>query len=346
MKNSRWLLAVMLIILTFSSTGCSLIKGHTAPIPAPNAVATLEQVTLGGMEQWVLIRGEDRNNPVLLWLHGGPGSAQMPVAHAFNSDLEKDFIVAHWDQRGAGKSNPRDFDENTMTIEQYIQDAHELTLYLKQKYNQDKIYLLGHSWGTQFGILLAQAYPEDYYAYIGVSQVVDPLRNDELSWSWLAAQVNAGGSENDQKSLQELGNPPFLEHDQYVSFAKMVDAFGGGTDIPFSWLGLAALAAPEYTLRDYIAWFNGANRGSGPMWDSTLDFNLIEDVPRLEIPAYFLMGVNDHNTDPSLVQEYLETLEAPHKDIILFENAAHTPFFSQPSAFHETLLRIQQETQP
>ncbi len=322
------------------------MKGRTTPIAAPNSVAVLEPVNLGDMEQWLLIRGEDRENPVLLWLHGGPGSAQMPITHAFNSNLEKDFIVVHWDQRGAGKSNPQDFDESTMSIEQYIQDAHELTLFLKEEYRRDKIYLLGHSWGTQFGILLAQAYPEDYYAYIGVSQVIDPLRNGDLSWPWLVAQVEASGRKRDQQRLQELGSPPFIEHDRYVSFAKMVEAFGGGTDIPFSRMVLSALAAPEYTLRNYAAWFNGANRGSGPMWDSTLDFNLMEDVPRLEVPAYFLMGVNDHNTDPRLVQEYLETLEAPHKELILFENAAHTPFFSQPSAFHETLHRIRQETQP
>ena len=346
MENSRGLLAVILIMLILSSAGCSLTKGHTPPIPAQNAVAVLEPVNLGDMEQWLLIRGEDRNNPVLLWLHGGPGSAQMPIAHAFNSEMEKDFIVVHWDQRGAGKSNPRNFDESTMTIKQYVQDAHELTLYLKEEYNQEKIYLLGHSWGTQFGILLAQAYPEDYHAYIGVSQVVDPLRNGDLSWPWLATQVEISGSQKDQKRLQKLGGPPFAEHDRYVSFAKMIEAYGGGTDIPFSRLVQAALAAPEYTLRNYPAWFNGANRGSGPMWDSTLDFNLMEDVPRLEVPTYFLMGVNDHNTDPRLVQEYLEVLEAPHKEIILFENAAHTPFLSQPSTFHETLRRILRETQP
>jgi pimeloyl-ACP methyl ester carboxylesterase len=347
MQNTRSLLIVSVIILSFLCAGCTPFKSHTPPISTSNPVAILEPVTLGGMEQWVLIRGEDRSTPVLLWLHGGPGSAQMPIVHAFNSDLEKDFIVVHWDQRGAGKSNPRDFDESTMTIERYIEDAHQLTLYLKDQYDQEKIYLLGHSWGTQFGILLAQTYPEDYHAYIGVSQVIDPLRNGDLAYPWLTAQVEAGSSQKDQQALQEIGSPPFIEHDRYVSFAKMVEAYGGGTDIPFGKQLQAALAAPEYTLRDYAAWFKGANRGSGPMWDSTLDFNLLQDVPCLNLPVYFLMGVNDHNTDPRLVQEYLNSLDAPQgKELILFEDSAHTPFLNQPDAFHQALRRIKQETQP
>ena len=345
MQNSRWFFVATLIILSCINAGCSFVNAHTAPPSTPNSLAVLEPVTLGGMEQWILIRGEDRNDPVLLWLHGGPGAAQMPIVHAFNADLEKDFVVVHWDQRGAGKSNPRDFDESTMTIEQYIEDAHQLTLYLKQHYGKQKIYLLGHSWGTQFGILLVQKYPEDYHAYIGVSQVVNPLRNGELSYPWLIDQVENSGSEKDRQALNELGGPPFVEHSRYVSFAKMIEAYGGGTDISFGKQVQAALAAPEYTLRDYANWFNGANRGSGTMWDATLDYDLLQDIPTLEIPAYFLMGANDHNTDPRLVREYLKVLDAPHKEIVLFEDAAHTPFLSQPEIFHQALHRIKQETQ-
>lgn len=347
MQNLRWLTAILLITVTLTIPGCSLFRGRTAPIPAENSVFVLKSIPLGGMEQWIQVRGEDRGNPVLLWLHGGPGSSQMPIAQAYNSHLEQDFIVVHWDQRGAGKSNPRDFTESSMTIDQFIQDAHQLTLYLKQEYNKDKIYLAGHSWGTQFGILLAQAYPEDYHAYIGISQVVDPLRNGELAWPWLEEQVQASGKAKDLQALQELGGPPFVEHMRYVSFAKMIEAYGGGTDISFGKLAQAALSAPEYTIGDYLAWFKGANRGSGPMWEETLDYNLIKDVPCLELPVYFLMGAKDHNTNPQLVQEYLQNLDAPMgKELILFDGAAHTPFLVQPEQFRQVMLRIKHETLP
>lgn len=155
-----------------------ILFGLTAPIKdanreiIPRSIASLEKIKLGGMDQWILIRGNDVSNPVLLWLHGGPGAAQMPIAHHFDKNLEKDFIVVHWDQRGAGKSNPKDFDEQTMTFEQFITDAHELTQYLKRRFNTEKIYLVGHSWGTQLGIKMVQLYPEDYFAYIGIGQAV------------------------------------------------------------------------------------------------------------------------------------------------------------------------------
>lgn len=347
MHNFRWLRTFSLILITLLGAGCNPFRGRTSPITNPDGVAILESVTLGGMQQWILIRGQDETAPVLLWLHGGPGAAQMPLVHAYNRELEEDFIVVHWDQRGAGKSNPKNFDESTMTIQQFVQDAHELTLYLKDKFHQDKIYLAGHSWGTQFGVLLARDHPQDYHAYIGISQVSDPRRNGELAWVWLAEQVQTTGSHKDQQRLEELGGPPFAEHDRYVRFAKMIEAFGGGTDLPFGKQVQAALAAPEYTVRDYAAWLRGANRGSGPMWEATQDFNLWQDVPRLNLPVYFLMGANDRNTNPALVQEYLQNLEAPlGKTLILFEDSAHTPFLAQPEDFHQALLRIKQETLP
>jgi len=132
-----------------------------------NSIASLEKVSIGGIDQWILVRSYDIANPVLLWLHGDPGSSQMPVSRWFNKELEEEFMVVHWGQRGAGKSNPADFNEDTMSVKQFESDAHELTQYLKQRFNKEKMYLLGHSWGTQFGSKVVFKYPEDYYAYIG-----------------------------------------------------------------------------------------------------------------------------------------------------------------------------------
>ena len=151
------LFSVFMILLL---AGCS---AGTPDIDMPDAVSELKAVEIGGLEQWILIRGEDQSNSVLLWLHGGPGSAQMAVHRKFNKELEKEYVVVHWDQRGAGKSNHIGFREETMTLERFIEDAHELTDYLKDRFDQEKIFLLGHSWGTQFGILTVQRYPADYY---------------------------------------------------------------------------------------------------------------------------------------------------------------------------------------
>jgi pimeloyl-ACP methyl ester carboxylesterase len=338
-----------IVMLSLFLSGCAsvstrLIRDEKGNI-IPESIASLQKVKLGGMDQWILIRGANVSNPILLWLHGGPGAAQMPVAHHFNGDLEKEFIVVHWDQRGAGKSNPKDFDEQTMTLEQFITDAHELTQYLKKRFHKEKIYLLGHSWGTLFGILLVQKYPQDYYAYIGVSQVVNGAAASKIAHKWLVQQIKKRGKTKDLRKLEKLGPPPFTDHEKYVKFAKMVDSYGGGMDVGFLKLAWIALRAPEYSLTDYPKWLRGASRGSGPMWEETSSFDVFKEVPELQVPAYFFSGRNDYNTPLQLVRRYFEMLNAPKgKQLIIFENSAHTPFMKEPEKFYREMVRVKEET--
>lgn len=320
--------------------GCS---PNTAEIDNPNAISELTSLEIGGLKQWVLNRGEDRANPILLWLHGGPGAAQMPVHHAFTEDLEKEFVVVHWDQRGAGKSNHNGFPEDTMTLERFIEDANELTQYLKSRFVQDKIFLLGHSWGTQFGILTVQRYPDDYHAFISVSQVVHPQQAEEISYECLKNQVYKNGSERQKESFEELGPPPYNEYDRYVRFAKMKGSFCGGMDVGMGRLVWISLGADEYTIGDYIKWFQGANRGSGPMWEDLRDFNLFRDVPSIRIPAWFIVGENDYNTPAELIKEYVQFLDAPDGIILVeMKGVAHAPFMGDPEQFNRELIHIKQ----
>lgn len=314
--------------------------GWTPAITGERAIAFLEPVELGGMDQWILVRGTDRENPVLLWLHGGPGSAEMPMARRSTRGLEEHFVVVHWDQRGAGKSNPADFDEATMTFEQYIRDAHELTGLLKERFTQDSIYIIGSSWGTQLGIRLAERWPDDYTGYIAVGQVVDHLRAEQMGYDWLVERAAANGQDAARKVV-DLGLPPYLEHDRYVRFAQLIQAYGGGMDLGMGQLFPIALAAPEYCLADYARWLRGSNRGSGPMWNETHPENLFSEILRLDVPVLFVSGENDMNTPVPLVREYYEQLDAPQgKDLVVFEDAAHTPYLSHPDAFRDVIVEF------
>jgi pimeloyl-ACP methyl ester carboxylesterase len=279
----------------------------------------------------------------LLWLHGGPGAAQIPVHRAFNKDLEKEFVVVHWDQRGAGKSNHSGFSEETMTLDRFIEDVHEMTQYLKERSGREKIFLLGHSWGTQLGILTVQRYPDDYHGYISVSQVVNPQRSEEISYEWLKWQVEQHGSSRQKRKFEQLGPPLYDEHDRYVTFAKMKDSFGGGMDVGMGRLVWVTMKAKEYTLGDHIKWLRGANRGSGPMWEELRDFDLFRDIPIIQIPVWFIVGENDYNTPAELVEEYYRFVEAPEgKTLIVMEGVAHTPFLGDPKGFHSELNQIKQ----
>lgn len=325
---------IMILLLAGCSPG-------TPEIEMPNAVSELTAVEIGGLEQWLLLRGEDRSKPILLWLHGGPGSAQMAVHREFNQELEKEFVVVHWDQRGAGKSNHIGFREETMTLDRFIEDAHEVTTYLKDRFDREKIYLLGHSWGTQFGILTVQRYPDDYHAFISVGQVVDPLRAEEISYAWLKQQVDENGSAWQKRKLEQLGPPYYGEHDRYVTFAKMKDEFGGGMDVGMGQLVWVSIKAEEYSVADHIQWFSGASRGSGPMWDELRDFDLFRDVPSIPVPVWFVVGKNDYNTPAELVQEYYQFVEAPEgKTLIVMDGVAHTPFLGDPDRFNREVIQV------
>lgn len=331
---------LLIIAAFFMLTGCF---ARTPDIKAPNAITDLVAIEIGGMDQWVMIRGEDSSNPVLLWLHGGPGAAQMPVHHEFNRDLESEFVVVHWDQRGAGKSNHRGFDENSMSLNRFIEDTHELTAYLKSRFDQEKIFLLGHSWGTQLGILTVQRYPENYHGFISVAKVVHPQRAEEISYEWLSKQVEERGSSRQMRKFNELGPPLYDEHDRYVTFAKMKDAFGGSMDIGMGRLAWISFGANEYTIGDYVKWLRGANRGSGPMWDELRDFDLFRDFPSIEVPVWFIVGENDYNTPAKLVKEFYQFVDSPEgKTLFVFEGAAHAPFMGDPERFNREVIRIKQ----
>jgi len=321
-------------------TGC---KAQTDPIKGSGSVSELRVVEIGEIEQWILIRGEDSSNPVLLWLHGGPGAAQMPVHHAYNRYLEKEFVVVHWDQRGAGKSNHKGFDENSMSLNRFIEDTHELTAWLKDRFDQEKIFLLGHSWGTQLGILTVKRYPEDYHGFISVSQVVHPQRAEEISYEWLSKQMEERGSSRQISKFDELGPPLYDEHDRYVTFAKMKDTFGGSMDVGMGRLAWISFGAREYTIGDYVKWLRGANRGSGPMWEELRDFDLFRDVPSIDIPVWFIVGENDYNTPAKLVEEFYQFVDAPGgKTLFVLEGVAHAPFMGDPELFNREVIRIKQ----
>lgn len=311
------------------------------------SIAVLESVELGGVEQWILIRGRSVRNPVLLWLHGGPGSAQMPIAHEYASGLEDEFIVVHWDQRGAGKSNRRGFDSDTMTIDHFVEDARELIVYLQTRTGQSRVFLVGHSWGSQFGILLAQRYPELVHAYIGVSQVVDNEEAQIIGHAWLRERIQEDGTRRDRRRLDELGEPPFRDHSEFLTYIRLVGAYGGGMD-EGPLLG-PALRAPEYRHADYLRYLLGAVRGSGPMWEDPAyrAFDLRQNVSELAVPVFFIAGRHDHNTPLRLVREFADGVDAPGgAAVIVFDDSAHAPFIGEEDRFVAELVEIRWQTLP
>jgi pimeloyl-ACP methyl ester carboxylesterase len=231
------LAALVLLGLLAGGLVWKILPARTAPVVGPNPISGLVHPEIGGMTQWLLIRGADRDAPILIWLHGGPGSAQMPI-HGVTAALERDFVVVHWDQRGAGKSNPPDFDPATMTIERFLSEARELTAVLRERVGDQPIIVLGHSWGTMLGARLVARWPEDYAGYIGVGQQVDTMRGAALALDWLCTVAP-------DPDLVGLVPEAFRDHDAYVRLMHAVEAAGGGMNVSLTSMLPGALAAPD-----------------------------------------------------------------------------------------------------
>lgn len=335
-------LALLLLIAVLLLVGWKALPGRTPEIPAGHdPIALLEPVRIGGIEQWLLIRGQDRSAPVLLWLHGGPGAAQMPLAHATTRELERYFVVVHWDQRGAGKSNPRGFDTSTMTMDRFIADAREVTRHLQDRLGAAQIIVLGHSWGTMLGARLVASAPQDYAAYIGVGQQVSTSAGLAVTLDRLAPLIRTRGSAAHLSWLNTATVEGLQEHRAYAETMGMLDTYGGGMNVPLHRLVWKLIAAPEYSLGDLARWLDGAQRGSGPMWPDYRRRDLMAEVPLMPVPMVLISGAQDLNTPVELVKRWFEQVDAPEgKHLVVFDASGHAPFLTEPDHFVEIVRGV------
>jgi pimeloyl-ACP methyl ester carboxylesterase len=334
--------------LLLAALAVSSCAAKTRPINSPDSIFELQKVILGGVEQWILIRGNDAGNPVLLFLHGGPGSPEMPLNHEYGELLEERFVLVHWDQRGAGKSHGDCVPTETMNVEQFISDACALTHYLRHRFDQEKIYLMGHSWGSLLGALTVSRHPELYLAYIGIGQVVDMERNEEISYQFVLEEAKKRDEKLAVRRLEKIGPPPYDDLGELMVQRNYLQKYGGATyDAKgYNQMILTNLKAPEYTPADQINYLRGAYFSINNMWDEVLTYDLTRQVPRIEVPVYFMHGRHDYNTPWELVEEYYEKLDAPAgKTLIWFENSAHSPNMEEPERFAEAMVeRVLAET--
>lgn len=309
-----------------------------------NSVATLEKEQIGGIDQWLLIRGHDKNNPILLILHGGPGSIEGPFAYKFERELEKHFIVVNWDQRGAGKSYSKKIAIESMNIEQFISDTHELIKLLIKRFNQRKIFIVGHSWGSILGTLVVSRYPEIIHAYIGIGQVVNIYDNEKISYQFTINQAKKLGNKKALKQLKKLD--PYPEKDIKDTKAlrkqrKWLTKFGGVIYNEKSWWPYLKIVfgSPEYSLKDLIKFARGIKLSLETMWGQLFDIDFPKQVPELKVPVYFCMGRHDYNTPFELAEKYFNQLRAPKKEFIWFENSAHMLNFEEYEKFNDFLIK-------
>jgi pimeloyl-ACP methyl ester carboxylesterase len=339
-------LIVGILVFAYRTYKQKTIRDDTK-ITEPTGIESLEKVRLGGVDQWILVRAEDQSKPVLLWLHGGPGSPTMPVASQHDMELVKHFVVVHWDQRGAGKSYSPKIPKNTMVVDQFVSDTYELTQVLAERFDVSKIYLIGHSWGSQVGILTIARHPDAYYAFIALGQFVYSTEGDAVGYQFALDQAD---SEKNKKALEELeaiGSPPWTTVEQRSTIARWIDAFGGtGRQFTTEDYLRELINSPEYTLQDLFGYVRGMAFSANSMLANGeySRVNLFEQAPKVDVPVYFFQGRYDYSTPGDVVERYYEILEAPKKSIVWFEQSAHFPQWEEPQKFVDELLSILSET--
>jgi pimeloyl-ACP methyl ester carboxylesterase len=282
-------------------------------IDAPNGINESMYLDIGGIRQWVQIRGQDRANPVLLWLNGGPGFSTIPATPRYRS-WEHDFTVVIWDQRGEGKT----FQDSgrsvagTMTMERMAQDGIEVAEFLRAHLQKDKIVLLGHSWGSMLGLRMIAARPELFAAYVGTGQNVNLRRGVEYGYPRVLQIARERDVQSAIAQLEEVGPPP-----------------------PRSLIGTLA-AIPDLLFGD--AYWEGVTFSQDTMLESMLDEDASAAAVRFEVPIFFFQGANDIVPPTPMARTYFDRIDAPRKEFIVLPDVGHLAIFAARDAFSNELV--------
>ena len=337
---------VCILILTGVLLACS--PGKAKPFldergnPLEGSISEKIGVNINGIEQGMFIKSKDSTNPVLLYLHGG-----MPdyfLTQKYPTGLEDYFTVVWWEQRGSGLSYSADIPPETMTLEQMISDIKEVTNYLRKRFGQDKIYLMGHSGGTFIGIQVAEQAHELYYAYIGVAQMSNQLKSEILAYEYMLKQFRENGN---TKMVRKLEAAPVTMTDGTPDAYRVLrdpamHSLGIGTthDMKSVITGifLPSLINPEYTLIEKVNLWRGKSRsGISILWADILTTDLSKQVSELKLPVYFFEGIYDFTCSYTEAKFYFEKLKAPIKGFYTFGQSAHSPLFEEPEKMQQIL---------
>lgn len=358
MRVAPWLLkvkktsitAVILLLVLAVVTLCSQWLSYTPPIvgedgkPLSNSIASLEKVELSTSKQWITIRGKSKDNPVLLFLAGGPGGSQLAATRSELKNLEEHFVVVNWDQPGSGKSYHA-VSRKALTPERYVSDAYELTLYLCKRFNQEKIYVLGESWGSSLGIMLVQKHPELFHAFMGTGQMVSFVDTEIYDYNLAMKMTEENGDTQTLAKLKQQGAPPYFGKDvtwksatylMYLSnyMAKNPAISNSGYNT------LGELSGPEYGLYDKVNYLRGVISTFNHVYPQLYGTDLRKQAAKIDVPVYFLVGRHDVNAPTSLAEEYYQILQAPQKEFIWFEHSGHDPWRNESNKFVDTVVNL------
>jgi len=295
---------------------------------------------LGGVDQWVMIRGEDLSNPPLICLHGGPGFSETWLQRYFNAVLEKSFTVVYWDQRGAGKSFHPNIATSSMTVEQFIADLDQLVDVVRARLGHSKVVIFGHSWGSALGVLYAARFPEKVSAYVGGAQIGDWAAAESASYALTLAKAQQLNNHKALKALRTIGPPPYAASSVFTERRWSQRLDGQVRPVALWNMARIALGGPESVLVNLLRTLRGFRFTMNAMWPDVSTLNLMKLAPTLRMPVFFFLGRRDHWVPPETSIEYFNALTAREKTLIWFERSGHEMFADEPDKFNRTMVEL------
>jgi len=329
-----------LLLMVTSLWLSSSVIGGTLRVESSTAAAIQETrfVSLGGIEQWITIRGANRANPVLLIVHGGPGDAQSSLRSAYTV-YEKDFTIVQWDQRGAGKTYAQNL-TSPPEPERVELDGIELAQYLCNYLAKKKIIVLGHSWGSYLAVGMVQRRPELFVAYVGTGQVGSWRANIQVQFDFLLARARAANDRKRVEQLEEIGKPDPASAEKYFSWWSMRNPYMPPDDSKwFEELRRIVRSDPEFT-EEYMKTLGEGMKYSGR---TTVGAMLTTELPTtantFKLPFFVIQGREDMVTPTSVAMNYFNVVKAPKKKLILIEHAGHFALVTHPEEFLAALVK-------
>lgn len=328
---------------------CISLVSYTSPFrntenkKIVNSVSELVKVRIGGYKQSILIRGMDRDNPVIIFLHGGPGYPCISYIKKYQRELEKHFVVVNWDQRGSGKSFSPFIPAGSMTEQQLLLDLDDLVDYLCNRFNKEKVIIVGHSWGTVLGVSYIGIHPEKILAYVGIGQVVNHKKAELIGYQFTTNKANETKNEKAIKELDSIGIPPYpLASKKMMVQRKWLNQYGGN-EIAISCkkeIMNGIISAPEYSLFDGLKFMLGNIYSVTKLYGYLEQIDFEESDKEFRVPMYFCAGRYDYVTPSELTEKYYNQISAPKKELYWFEESAHEPHLEEEEKFTEVMNRI------
>lgn len=328
-KATCAIVLLFIVIRLFCPTWTPAIKGE-------NSISELGKVDINGVSLEVMIRGNDKNNPVLIFVHGGPCCSEIPYVRKYQKNLEKDFTIVHYDQRGSGKSYKFGEDYSAVTVSTHAGDLIALTEYVKEYLEKEQVILIGHSYGTYISALAVEQRPDLYQAYVGIGQMSDTVESELNSLEKCIYEAENAGNEEDAEYLKSL--EPAISKGETITPRSYVRKYGFAArkineDADYL---KAYLFGTEYNLSDAIRLWTASIKYQDSLIQEALSNPITDVVTEINIPVYFVMGKYDGMTSPEAAENYLHSLTGEGaKEFIVFDESAHYPQFEEEDKFYQ-----------